>query len=106
MTAAGLVLALFLTAPCHADDAPCLRVELLEETERAERLEERVDLLKQSLDVAEKIGRDEKARADMWKKTAETVAPAPAFYERPGFWFGAGFGVGVATVLVLTLAVH
>lgn len=106
MTAAALVLALFLRAPCHADDAPCLRVELLEETERADRLEERVDLLKESLVIAEKIGAEERARADRWKDVAEDVGRPPAWYEKPTTWGAVGFGAGVLTVLGILFAVR
>lgn len=84
-------------APCDAEDAPCLRVELREQAERAELAEQRVDVLKQSLEVAERIGKEEHDRAETWKHSAESVGADRS----SSFWFTGGFVFGALVVGVV-----
>lgn len=102
-----MTVVLLLTAACTPTDAPCLRVELQAQYDRASRAEallsleqQKSALLASGLAAARQMVADEGVRADRWKEAAEKVAPKPpAFWETPIFWAVVGGVVGVGAAL-------
>lgn len=91
---------------CALDDARCWRTAALNQEERAERAEARLDLERSMREVTERMVKEERERGDRWKKTAMEVAPkAPAFYETPMFWGSVGVAVGVVATVAVAFAV-
>ncbi len=105
----GLVLALTLAASpfkCAMEDALCWRTAALEQLERAEQAEGRLQLETMARQVAERMTAEEIKRGDRWKAAALAVAPKPpAFYETPVFWGLTGVAIGAAATVAIAYAV-
>lgn len=97
MTALLLTLAMGV---CTLDDAACWRVRTLEQSERAERAEQRAALEKSAREIVDQMAADEAKRADRWRETAMAVAPKqPGILESPYFWMAVGLVAGVGATV-------
>lgn len=101
----ALLLTLVMSA-CALDDTACWRGMALEQSERAERAEQRASLEKSAKEIVQTMVRDEAKRADRWAETARAIAPKqPMFFETPSFWLAIGFVAGGALVVGTAYAV-
>lgn len=103
MTAFILTIAM---GACSIDDTACWRAATLEQSERAERAEQRAALERSAKEIVQTMVADETTRAERWRKVAMDVAPKdPMFFERPTFWLAVGFVAGSAAVIATAYAV-
>jgi len=99
------ILSLALGA-CTIDDVACWRAATLEQSERAERAEQRAALEKSARDIVQAMLDDESTRAERWRKIALDVAPKdPVFFETPVFWLAVGFVAGGVLVVATAFAI-
>lgn len=100
-----LILSLVLSS-CTVDDVACWRQATLEQSERADRAEQRAALEKSARDIVQAMMNDESTRAERWRKVAMDVAPKQLmFFEKPTFWLAVGFIAGGALVVATAYAV-
>jgi len=99
------LLVLLSVGACTIDDAPCWRALTLEQSERADRAEQRVLLERSARSIVELMVRDESQRADRWRETANQVAQKiPTLLESPYFWMGVGLFLGVGATVGVAYA--
>lgn len=100
------ILVVMALGACTIDDTACWRAATLEQSERADRAEQRAALEKSARDIVQAMATDESTRAERWRKVAMDVAPKqPLFFEKPTFWLAVGFIAGGALVVATAYAV-